>query len=89
MANRRQLKKQINHIVSELFAECLVHKLFVPGTDPAKADELMGKILYLQDDIISRISHTEPGNVKGFYKKLREDFNAQTSAIIDGMGNLK
>ena len=29
----------------------------------------MAEILKMQDEFISRISHTEPGNVKGFYKK--------------------
>ena len=34
-----------------------------------KADELMAEILKMQDEFISRISHTEPGNVKGFLQK--------------------
>ena len=32
--------------------------------DKQKADELMAEILKMQDEFISRISHTEPGNVK-------------------------
>lgn len=63
--------------------------LYVPGTDKQKADELMAEILKMQDEFISRISHTEPGNVKGFYKKLRADFNAKVDEIIDAMGKLK
>ena len=40
--------------------------------------ELMAEILKMQDEFISRISHTEPGNVKGFYKKsFVADFNAK------------
>lgn len=88
MASRRKLKKNVNYITGELFSECLVNSLFVPGTDKAKADELMGKILLVQSDFISRISHTEPGNVKGFYKKFREDFNVKVDAIIDEIGKL-
>ena len=42
-----------------------MNSLYVPGTDKKKADELMGEILKMQDEFISRISHTEPGNVKG------------------------
>lgn len=49
----------------------------------------MAEILNMQDEFISRISHTEPGNVKGFYKKLRADFNAKVDEIIDAMGKLK
>ena len=89
MASRKDLKKNVNYIASELFAECLVNSLYVPGTDKAKADELMSVILNVQDEFISRISHTQPGNVKGYYKKFHEDFNAKVDEIIEAMNNLK
>ena len=82
MASRKELKKNINYIAGELFTECLVNSLYVPGTDKQKADELMAEILKMQDEFIS-------GNVKGFYKKLRADFNAKVDEIIDAMGKLK
>lgn len=89
MASRKTLKKNVNYIAGELFAECLVNSLYVPGTDKQKADALMGEILKMQDEFVSRISHTEPGNVKGFYKKFRSDFNAKVDEIMDAMGKLK
>lgn len=89
MASRRNLKKNINYITGELFVECLVNGLYVLGTDKKKTDDLMAEILKTQDEFISRISHTEPGNVKGFYKKLRSDFNAKVDEIINAMGKLK
>ena len=88
MASRRELKKTVNYISGELFSECLINSMFVPGTDKAKADQLMDEILKMQDEFISRISHTEPGNVKGFYKKFRSDFNAKVNEIIDAIAKL-
>ena len=75
MASRRELKKNVNYIAGELFTECLINSMFIPGTDKVKADELMAEVLKMQDEFVTRISHTEPGNVKGFYKKFRADFN--------------
>ena len=49
----------------------------------------MTDILNMQDDFLSRISHTEPGNVKAFYQKLREDFNNRVGEILEAMGQLK
>lgn len=89
MASRKALKKGINYIVGELFTECVYISLTLPEADKAKADKVMTDILDMQDDFVSRISHTEPGNVKGFYKKLREDFNARVSSILEAMGQLK
>lgn len=88
MASRRELKKTVNYISGELFTECLVNSMFVPGTDKAKAEELMADILKMQDEFLSRISHTEPGNVKGFYKKFRADFNTKVNEIIDAISKL-
>lgn len=88
MASRRELKKNVNYIAGELFSECLINSMFVPGTDKEKADKLMGEVLTMQDEFISRISHTEPGNVKGFYKKFRSDFNAKVNEIIDAIAKL-
>ena len=88
MAKRRELKKNVNYIAGELFSECLINSLFLPWTVKANADELMAEILKMQDEFISRISHTEPGNVKGFYKKFRVDFNAKVNEIIDAIAKL-
>ena len=89
MASRTVLKKNVNYIAGELFTECLVYSKYVPGIDKNKADELMGEILKTQDEFVSRISHTEPGNVKGYYKKFRSDFNAKVEEIIDALSKLK
>ncbi len=88
MASRKNLKKRVNYISGELFTECLVNSLYVPGTDKVKADELMGDILVLQQEFISRISHTQPGNVKEFYAKFRKDFTARVDAVIDSIAAL-
>lgn len=87
MASRKALKKNVNYIAGELFAECLLGSMSEKA-DKKKADELLTQILLMQDEFISRISHTEPGNVKGFYKKLRSDFNAKVNGIIDAITKL-
>lgn len=88
MANRRELKKTINYICSELFAECIALKHYNLGIKQEDIDNIMSRILYMNDEFISRTSHTEQGNVKKFYKKLKEDFNAQTDDIINSISQL-
>ncbi len=88
MANRRDLKKNINYICSELFAECVAMMHYNLNVKQEDVDNIMARILWTQDEFISRISHTEPGNVKGFYKKLRADFNAQVEEIVNSISQL-
>ncbi len=82
MANKRNLKKQVNKIAGLLFQDCFVQLKYVPNTDQEKGTELLVKILKMQDEIITRACHPEPGNVKGYFKKLREDLSNQTEEII-------
>ncbi len=42
----------------------------------------------MRKELIKRISHTEPGNVKGFYKKLHEDFNQKTEEVFNALVEL-
>ena len=74
MASRRQLKKQISYIAGDLFLASLVE-----GVNRATVVDAIHNILGL----IPRISHTQPGNVKGYYKKLREDLNKDIQVVAD------
>ena len=86
MANKRLLKQTINLISEELFAECIAASLYGPNRDSAEA--LVYSTLRMRADFFSRISHLEPGmSARLYYKKLREDFVAQASDIIDQLNH--
>jgi len=88
MASRKNLKKYVNYISGELFTECIINSLYVPGTNKEKADQLMAKVLETQQDFINRISHTQPGDSKKYYKKFRTDFNACVNNLIEEISAL-
>ena len=88
MANKRVLKQCINLICEELFANCLATTLYGNDADSKNCEALAYSILKLQSEFISRISHPEPGMpAKAYYKKLKEDFVAQASDILDQINN--
>lgn len=73
MASRKRLKKNVRHICGEM--------LYVCGLSYAEKGQLtpeiqtaVQEVIRLQADIVCRISHTERGSVKLFYRQLREDF---------------
>lgn len=88
MAKKRVLKQSINQICGELFAECLAKTLYGSDKESKNCEALAYSIVKLQSDFICRISHPEPGMpAKTYYKKLKEDFVAQVSDIIDQINN--
>ena len=72
MASRRRLKKQISYIAGDLFLASLVE-----GVNREAIVEATHNVL----NLIPRISHTQPGNVKGYYKNLREALNKEIQIV--------
>ena len=80
MASRRKLKKLISYIAGDLFLASLVE-----GVNRKVVVEATHDVL----ELIPRISHTQPGNVKGYYKKLREDLDnaiAKVASELEKIG---
>ena len=84
MANKRELKKSINYVVGDLFQECIILKM-IKKADNAIADEVLADILNLQNEFLARANHPQPGNVKGYFRKLYIDFGDSVEAIIKKM----
>ena len=82
MANKRELKKKVDALCGDLFAECVACVRYAK-VNRDDADSVMLAILHMQDDILCRISHIEPGlPTKTFFKKLHNDLNQETETII-------
>ncbi|WP_455674397.1 hypothetical protein [Phocaeicola sp.] len=79
MASRRDLKKKITYIAGDLFLASLME-----GINREVVIEAVHSVLAL----VPRISHTEPGNVKGFYKKLNEDLNKEIKIVADELAKI-
>lgn len=89
MAKKRDLKRTINYICSDLFAETMASALYGNLNNKEAADNLLSTIIITRNDFVSRISHQEPGmEAKQYYKNLINSFNENVSDIIDKIGNL-
>ena len=84
MASRKQLKKSIKHICGELFADCVALRM-CEAADEKQLDDLMVRTMGLYYECVARINHTEKGNEKIFYKKLRADFTSEANAISEAI----
>ena len=82
MANRKQLKKSIRKITGEPFADCVALSL-CQQADRDKLEQLMQEVLNVHNDYVARISHTEPGSVKMYYKKLKQEFTEKVNDLSE------
>ena len=89
MASRRDLKRDISYVIGDIFTECLIYKELVPGTNQKEAEKLIVDLLRIDNEFITRISHTEPGNAKQYYRTLVKDFQKEITTVIDKLTKLK
>lgn len=80
---RREIKKEINSLCGDLFAECVALLQYKKEANKKDVENVMLTILGMQNDMISRLSHVEPGSTKLFFKKMREDLLARTEDIVE------
>ncbi len=93
MANKRELKRGISYICSELLAECVAFSLYGSKSDTHNMNEISTElartIMRTHSDYIMRISHPEPGiPAKKYYNILINNFNTEVNDIIDQINNL-
>lgn len=88
MSNKRNLKRSINAICDELFAECVAASLYGGGNEKTNVESLMVSVAAMRDDFISRLSHPEPGMPqKVYFRKLIREFTGHVSELADHINN--
>ena len=89
MTSKRTLKRAINLICKDLFAETVAASLYGNDQHKGNADAVLFSIIRLQRNYVNRISHIEPGmKPKAYFKDLREKFAAEVNEIVDQINNL-
>ncbi len=87
MANKRNLKKSIQYVCTDLLSECVAATLYDGKEEKAK--EIINSIILINNDYTRRISHPEPGiKVKEYFKILKSDFGKDVTEIIDNIRNM-
>ncbi len=89
MAKKRELKKAINCVCSELTAECVAIGLSKPELPQESLDDILKEILLLQDDMTARICCPEPGlPIRKYFRVLRSDMEKKVGEIVDKLSAL-
>ena len=88
MSNKRNLKRSINVICDELFAECVAASLYGGANEKADVESLLVSVAAMRDDYISRLSHPEPGiPQKEYFRKLISSFTEHVNEMADHINN--
>ena len=91
MAKRKDLKKSIDYISEDLMLETLLCTL-QPKCDKVKLEEIMARIVSMSTEFRERVQHPAGSAnkqlVRQYYKKIREDFDAEVDKIYTELMSL-
>lgn len=89
MSSKRNLKRTINYVCSDLFAEGIATSLYSDIHDSSNIEVLLTSILVIHNNYIRRVSHIEPGmSAKVYFKDLKEKFTKEIDEITDQLNNI-
>lgn len=89
MAKRKELKKVVDNICTDLTAEVVAVSLYESKPAEENVIAIINAIMKIRNEYIRRISHVEPGiPAKVYFKNLIENFNNDTIEVIDQISNL-
>jgi hypothetical protein len=82
MASRKNLKKVIGYISSELLSQA-VYVALNSDRDTAEWNALFERILVMNNDYVARVSHKQPGmKASAYFDTLCESFDNEAKAIV-------
>lgn len=90
MSNKRDLKRAIRNVCTELFAEGVAVSLYGSEKNKEVIEPIFVSILEVHSDYTRRVSFPEPGiKPKKYYKFVIEEFNKQVAEIADQLAALQ
>ena len=59
MASKRELKKDVDYLIFELFSDCFAYKEVFPDDNADEIAEIINDAIDLRNDLIARINHPD------------------------------
>jgi hypothetical protein len=91
MANVRDLKKDVDYVISEIVIECLTYNYIFPDKEKEKLANIIAESVELKEELIVRINktkHDSESPKKKQFKDIRSFFNKRIEDIVVELGKL-
>lgn len=77
MANKRDIKKNIDYLISEVVSDCYTFKYLFPDKNQKEVDKIIKDTVDFRNELIKRVNHPDGKDnkklIKNHYKKVNQD----------------
>lgn len=88
MANKRDLKKDINYVLGDIIEAVYVWELTNPGKDTKKSEKIIDDAIETFDVLIAKVNDRNVENKKQHFKVINAELEEKGRKLIDKINAL-
>lgn len=88
MANKKDLKKDINHVLGDIIGVVSDWELDNPDKDTKKSQAIVDETIDVFDDLIAKVNVRKPENPKAHFNSIKQELEDKGRELIDKINKL-
>lgn len=88
MANKRELKRDINYVLGDIIEAAFLHQMANPKEDPAKSNEIVDEAIADFDVLITKMNQKDVDNKKQHFRSIEKELETKASKLIEKINAL-
>ena len=89
MANKRDLKKDINYVLGDIIEAVYVWELGNSEKQTKDSEAIIDEAITTFDELIARVNDKSPEDMKAHFKAINNDLESKGKTLIEKINNLK
>ncbi len=89
MASIKDLKKNINFVLSDVIEECYVSQLSGNDKNNAKIEKIIDEAISTFDEFIVKVNDKNVENKRKYYKTINSELEAKATKLLDKLEKLQ
>ena len=88
MANKRDLKKDINYVLGDIIEAVYVWEYANPEKDTKKSEAVIDEAIATFDELIEKVNDRKVENKKAHFKSINQELEDRGRALIEKINKL-
>ncbi len=88
MANKRQLKKEINYVIGDILEIVYLHELTTKGSPSEATEALVKECFETFDDLVTKINDSSVEHQGKHLKAVKKEFESRAMALVEKVNAL-
>ena len=88
MANKRDLKKDINYVLGDIIEAVDIWELTNPEKDTKKSQKIIDEVFDVFDELIAKVNDRSVENKKAHFKAINQELEDRGRKLIDQINAL-